>query len=167
MIAKHLLCCARRSCTELNQRAGNSSDVQHVICADGLKQMRDSVRSKFMIAAVLFAGMAGLPFSEAKAERIKVGSPAATNAFKACSSGGSTIVLQEPAGVKSCINRDGSGIVCGGKTAEQKGTCDTFRRTKDTPWTLTATEVARYDETPSKKIGVQTKGIAAKTAKQP
>jgi len=26
-----------------------------------------------------------------------------------------------------CLNKDGSGIVCGGKTAEQKKTCSTFR----------------------------------------
>lgn len=114
------------------------------------------MRSKLIVAAILFAGMAGLPLSEAKAERIKVNSPAATSAFKACTSGGSHIVVQEPAGVKSCINRDGSGIVCGGKTAEQKGTCDTFRRANDKPWTPTTAETARYEGTLSKGITVRT-----------
>lgn len=28
-----------------------------------------------------------------------------------------------------CINRDGSGIVCGGKSAKHKRTCDTFLQT--------------------------------------
>lgn len=112
------------------------------------------MRSSLIVTAVLVAG--GLAFSEAKAERIKADSPAATSAFKACTSGGSHIVMQEPAGVRSCINRDGSGIVCGGKTAEQKRTCDTFRRAKDKPWTLTVTEAARYEGTLSKGTAAQT-----------
>ena len=46
---------------------------------------------------------------------------------KSCKdSGGVTFPKTGPTSTYGCINKDGSGIVCGGVTAKERKTCDTF-----------------------------------------
>jgi hypothetical protein len=43
------------------------------------------------------------------------------------SCGGIFLPKNRPDGTYGCVNNDGSGIICGGKTKAQQRTCDTFR----------------------------------------
>ena len=88
------------------------------------------MRSRLMVASVLCVGVVGLMSGEAWAERISANSPAKKNAFDACHAGGGRNVATFNGNhqVTSCMTKDGHGIVCGGKTAEQQRTCDTFRQ---------------------------------------
>lgn len=65
--------------------------------------------------------------TSASAERISIQGHSATQEEGRCNEKGGTFSPTNKSGVYACINPDGSGIVCGGGTEEQKKTCDTFR----------------------------------------
>jgi hypothetical protein len=68
----------------------------------------------------------GLWSDSALAKTISVKSPKEVKA--ACKeSGGVSFPKTGPNSTYGCINKDGSGIVCGGVSSKDKKTCDTFR----------------------------------------
>lgn len=101
------------------------------------------------IAALAVGIVAG---SALASETVQVGSAAAKNEMSECKgNGGTTFPKKGASGTFGCIRGDGSGIVCGGVTAKQKKTCDTFRKT---PPRLPTRDEVEYAE------------LAAKMAKQ-
>ncbi|MFM9915843.1 MAG: hypothetical protein ACKVOX_08550 [Rhizobacter sp.] len=61
------------------------------------------------------------------AERISVKGHKPDMVQGACmESGGVSFPKTGPDSTYGCMNKDGSGIVCGGKTKQDKQTCDTF-----------------------------------------
>lgn len=107
------------------------------------------MNNRHILTALLLAGTMTVAVSQASAERIKQNSAKANAAFAACENSGAGTI--ESGGVTSCIAGNGHGIVCGGvstaveKDPALKGSCDTFRRTPKTPWTVTADELARVN----------------------
>jgi hypothetical protein len=77
------------------------------------------------LAAILVA-LAALP-SQAAANRVPIKGNSATQVEGRCNESGGVYSPPSKSGVYVCLNPDGSGIVCGGGTAEQKETCDKFR----------------------------------------
>lgn len=82
---------------------------------------------KILLPAAALAG--GLIVAhEAHAKRINANSPASGKAFSDCAKNGGTNWPQTADNpTYGCVDKDGHGLVCGGGTAEQKSTCDTFR----------------------------------------
>ena len=91
------------------------------------------MRLRLAVVATLCLSVSGFISSEAWAERISANGPDRKAAFSSCNaSGGKTIAqFNGEHQVTSCITKDGHGVVCGGKTAEQQKTCDTFRQAGD------------------------------------
>lgn len=77
------------------------------------------------LAAILPFVAIGLIAESAMAKTIPVKSQQEVK--KSCKdSGGVSFPKTGPNSTYGCINKDGSGIVCGGVTAKDKKTCDTF-----------------------------------------
>ena len=85
------------------------------------------MKTKTIVAGVLFAVVIGA-MGNAGAERIKANSKESSKAQNDCVKNGG---VEWPQSAESptygCIDKNGHGLVCGGGTAEQKATCDTFR----------------------------------------
>ena len=81
------------------------------------------IRVTFLVLLALFLSAFVAGSATAKEVPIKGNSPSQVN--KRCNG-----VSWDKGGTSAtygCVNKDGSGIVCGGKTAKQKKTCSTFR----------------------------------------
>lgn len=79
------------------------------------------------IVVVIVVGAVAM-LGDARAERIKANSKESGKAFTACDKNGGVSwpqTAQNP--TYGCIDKNGHGLVCGGGTAEQQSTCDTFR----------------------------------------
>jgi hypothetical protein len=90
------------------------------------KELPMNIRVKLpaiaLVAIPFFAG-------SAIAERIPVGRNTEDKVVGECiQKGGAGWDRQSGTKTYGCINKDGSGIVCGGTTEEEKKTCDTFRK---------------------------------------
>lgn len=83
---------------------------------------------------MLFVGLA-------QAEQIPAQKPDAVEG-RCTESGGVHFPKTGPNSTYGCINSDGSGIVCGGVTAKDKRTCDTFMQTPPRLPTRWETEMA-------------------------
>jgi len=84
------------------------------------------MKTNVIVAVLVLAGTFG-PMGNAGAERIKANSKDSGKAFTACdSNGGVSWPQSAESPTYGCIDKDGHGLVCGGGTAEQKATCDTF-----------------------------------------
>lgn len=83
---------------------------------------------RIIVAIVAIGMLAGS--GDADAKRMGANSKEATAALSKCEKGGGLNFTQGGASKTwGCLAADGHGIVCGGETAEQKKTCDTFRTT--------------------------------------
>ena len=96
----------------------------------------------------------------ASAKRIAAGGAEANRAEGACGARGGVLFPEnesDPDSTYGCMDDDGHGIVCGGKTATDKKTCDTFLVTP--PHLPTRTDVLLYEkakarsETPKRESG--------------
>jgi hypothetical protein len=102
------------------------------------------MRSTAIIAAL---SLVGLYFGSAMAEPIPAQKPDAVEG-KCGESGGLYFPKTGPNSTYGCINEDGSGIVCGGVTAKDKRTCDTFLQTPPrlpTRWEAELADRAKVD----------------------
>ena len=80
------------------------------------------------MAFVVIGMLAGGGVVDAKP--VGANSKEASAALSKCSKGGGLNFTQSATSQTwGCLAADGHGIVCGGETAEQKKTCDTFRTT--------------------------------------
>ena len=77
------------------------------------------------IVAVVVTGLMAHP---AMAERVSIRGHGQDEVKKECSGDGDVSWTKHGSNrTYGCMHADGSGIVCGGNTAEEKKTCDTFR----------------------------------------
>lgn len=86
------------------------------------------MNARASLIAGLSVAMIALFADSAAAKRISIRGNSTTQVKSRC--GGSGGVYFPKTGRNStygCMNDDGSGIVCGGKTQKDKKTCDTFR----------------------------------------
>lgn len=85
------------------------------------------MNTKPIVVGILFVVVVGA-VGNAGAERIKANSKQSGKAQSDCVKNGG---VEWPQSAESptygCIDKNGHGLVCGGGTAEQKATCDTFR----------------------------------------
>ena len=80
-----------------------------------------------IFAAILLVGAVGIG-GDAMAKRIQANSKESGKAFTDCFNNGGVSWPQTATNPTfGCVDKDGGGLVCGGKTAEEKKTCDTFR----------------------------------------
>lgn len=87
------------------------------------------MNTRTIFAAMLLVGAVGV-VDDAMAERIPAESKKSGKALNGCVRNGGTFWTQSGGGsTYGCMDKDGNGIVCGGTTAEEKKTCDTFRAT--------------------------------------
>lgn len=87
------------------------------------------MRSTAIRLSTIFAfTIVGLYFGSAMAEQIPAPKPDIVEG-KCGNSGGVFFPKTGPNSTYGCINDDGSGMVCGGKTPKDKQTCDTFLKT--------------------------------------
>jgi hypothetical protein len=81
---------------------------------------------KTIAAAILLVATIG-SIGDAGAERIKANSKASGKAFTDCENNGGVSWPQSGKNqTYGCIDKNGDGLVCGGGSAEQQSTCDTF-----------------------------------------
>jgi hypothetical protein len=78
---------------------------------------------------MLLVGAVGV-VGDAMAKRIQANSKQSGKAFTDCNSNGGVSWPQTTTNpTYGCFDKNGNGLVCGGTTAEEKTTCDTFRST--------------------------------------
>ena len=92
---------------------------------------------------------AGLVAGPVQAEQIPAEKPDRVEG-RCYESGGLYFPKTGPNSTYGCIKKDGSGIVCGGKSAKHKRTCDTFRQVPPRLPTRWETETADQAEARSK-----------------
>ena len=80
------------------------------------------------LPTILALTLSGL-FGSAMAEQIPAPKSPDVIEGRCGTSGGLYFPKTGPNSTYGCINEDGSGIVCGGVTAKDKKTCDTFKKT--------------------------------------
>jgi hypothetical protein len=85
------------------------------------------MNTKTIFAALLLVGAVGV-VGDAMAKRIQANSKQSGKAFTDCNNNGGVSWPQTATNpTYGCFDRNGNGLVCGGGTAEEKKTCDTFR----------------------------------------
>lgn len=84
--------------------------------------------SKTKLSIVFAVAQLVVCIGSAQAEQIPAQKPDAVEG-RCNESGGVSFPKTGPNSTYGCINGDGSGIVCGGITAKDKRTCDTFLQT--------------------------------------
>lgn len=97
--------------------------------------------STIKLSTVFAMAQLVLLVGSASAEQIPAQKPDGVEG-KCNESGGVYFPKKGPNSTYGCINRDGSGIVCGGITAKDKRTCDTFMQTPPRLPTRWETEMA-------------------------
>jgi hypothetical protein len=87
------------------------------------------MNTRTIFAAVLLVGAVGI-VDDAMAKRIPANSKASGKAFTDCNNNGGVSWPQTATNpTYGCFDKNGNGLICGGGTAEEKTTCDTFRST--------------------------------------
>ena len=79
-----------------------------------------------MVFAAVFFAVTGLILDSATAETVSIKGHNKDQVQGKC--GGDGDVYWQGGPTYGCMKADGSGIVCGGTTPQQKNTCDTFAR---------------------------------------
>ncbi len=86
------------------------------------------MNAKGTLTAILAFAAIGLMAHSAMAERISIKGHNQDQVQGKCSGDGDVFWIPGKSGkTYGCLHADGSGIVCGGVTADDKKTCDTFR----------------------------------------
>jgi hypothetical protein len=80
-----------------------------------------------LTGTILLAGLVSFIADTAIAETIPLGSNTLRNVKKFCKNNNGTFFTGAKGGGYGCMLDDGSCIVCGGVTAQQKSTCETSR----------------------------------------
>ena len=102
---------------------GGKSMVKHPKDSKGLALIGLSLNLRRLLAGILALAAIGLYADTAMALTISL--QQGQNVISNCT--GTTWVAGKTGHTSGCIMSDGSGVVCGGVTAAQKKTCDTFR----------------------------------------
>jgi hypothetical protein len=80
-----------------------------------------------LTGTILLAGVVSFIADSAIAETVPIGSNTSGNVKNFCKKNGGTFFTGAKGGGYGCMLDDGSCIVCGGVTAQQKSTCETSR----------------------------------------
>jgi hypothetical protein len=85
------------------------------------------MHTRTIFAAMLLVSAVGV-VGDAMAKRIQANSKESGKAFTDCFNNGGVAWPQTGTNpTYGCFDKNGNGLVCGGGTAEEKKTCDTFR----------------------------------------
>ena len=83
---------------------------------------------KATLATILFFVTIGLIADSAMAKEVPIKGNSKKEVKSRCDESGGTYWPTSGGGTYGCISPDGSGITCGGVTANDKKTCGTFRQ---------------------------------------
>ena len=108
----------------LFEKAINASDIPPPDSKIGGRIMN----VKAALATILSFAAIGLLADSAIAEEVSIKGHSKTKVEGKCNEDGGVYWPTSAGGTYGCMNPDGSGIVCGGYTKEQKKTCSTFRQ---------------------------------------
>ncbi len=107
---------------------------------------------KATLAAILPFATIALIADSAMAKEVPIKGNSKTQVEGRCNESGGTYWPTSAGGTYGCVNPDGSGIICGGVTANDKKTCGTFRQV---PPRLPTRDEVRIGEKAEKTQGVQ------------
>ena len=107
---------------------------------------------KATLAAILLFATIALIADSAMAKEVPIKGNSKTQVEGRCNQSGGTYWPTSAGGTYGCVNPDGSGIICGGVTANDKKTCGTFRQV---PPRLPTRDEVRIGEKAEKTQGVQ------------
>jgi hypothetical protein len=80
-----------------------------------------------LTGTILLAGLVSFIADSAIAETVPIGSNTSGNVKKFCKNNSGAFFIGAKGGGYGCLLDDGSCIVCGGVTSQQKSTCETSR----------------------------------------